>query len=488
MTKLIYILTFAYVMGMLNPILLTAQLSISDPISVTDGDVSFGKSNPKLALNENGELMVFWMRTDNEAFFISTLVDGMFSTPNKISFEGLNPNLWSGSLGPNMASQGDHVYVTFEVYGEAIYVTHSSDAGLTWDAPVSAFVPPPGRRATIPTIAVDIDGQPYIAYVNTNASEQDAYYGMVRSLDFGQNFLNEVNVSENAAGVEACECCNGHISVASNGDVYVAFRNNNNNLRDNWLVRSTDGGTSFTSAFDVDETDWMIQACPSNGPHFSILDDMVITTFYSGAGSSGSGVYFSTFTPSTSEVGPTINLPFADNTFSTQNRPRVYGRGETLAVVWQEYTNNAWDIVMSVSTTGPEGLTDDPFLLKSLPSSQQFASVIYDGELFHVVYEDSETNTLLYQSVSFGSVNVKEVASANFRIQPNPSANFVEVIKESNESANIKIIDGYGRTLISDSISGKNSTLDISSLISGYYVIILLEDGAFSQRLLSVVK
>ena len=273
MTKLIYILTFAFVMGMLNPNLLTAQLSISDPISVTDGDMSFGKGNPKLALNGNGDLVVFWMRTDNEAFFISTLVDGVFSTPNNIPFEGLNPNLWSGSLGPNMASHGDHVYVTFEVYGDAIYVTHSSDGGLTWDAPVSAFVPPTGRRATIPTITVDTDGQPYIGYINTNASEQGAYYGMVRSLDFGQNFLDEVNVSENAAGAEVCECCNGHISVAANGDVYVAFRNNNNNLRDNWLVRSTDGGSSFASAFDVDETDWMIAACPTNGPHFSILDD-----------------------------------------------------------------------------------------------------------------------------------------------------------------------------------------------------------------------
>jgi len=488
MRILINILTFSFVFGVLYSKSLNAQLLISDPISVTDGDISFGRMSPKLALNENGELLVFWMRTANKAFFISTLIDGEFSTPTQIPFGGLNPNMWNGSLGPNMAAHGDHVYVTFEVYGDAIYVTHSSDGGTTWDLPVSAFVPPTGRRATIPTIAVDTEGQPYIAYVNTNASEQDAYYGMVKSENFGQNFLSEVNASENTAGTEVCECCNGHISVDSEGNVYIAFRNNNNNLRDNWLVKSTDGGASFESAFDVDETDWMISACPTNGPNFAIMDDLVITTFYSGAGSSGAGVYFSAFTPSTSLVGPTTELPLTDNTFSNQNRPKVHGSGSTYALVWQEFTDNSWDIAMSVSTTGPEGLTEDPFLLTSLPSSQQFASIIYDGEFFHTVYEDNASNTLLYQNVGFGNVNVKEDNDLSFSIQPNPATNVVQLTRKTNKLASILIIDIYGRTLFSDSTLDKKTNLDVSNLITGFYTIVVIEGNEFSQMRLSVIK
>jgi hypothetical protein len=415
MRILINILTFSFVFGVLYSKSLNAQLLISDPISVTDGDISFGRMSPKLALNENGELLVFWMRTANKAFFISTLIDGEFSTPTQIPFGGLNPNMWNGSLGPNMASHGDHVYVTFEVYGDAIYVTHSSDGGTTWDLPVSAIVPPTGRRATIPTIAVDTEGQPYIAYVNTNASEQDAYYGMVKSENFGQNFLAEVNASENTAGTEVCECCNGHISVDSEGNVYIAFRNNNNNLRDNWLVKSTDGGASFESAFDVDETDWMISACPTNGPNFAIMDDLV-------------------------------------------------------------------------STTGPEGLTEDPFLLTSLPSSQQFASIIYDGEFFHTVYEDNASNTLLYQNVGFGNVNVKEDNDLSFSIQPNPATNVVQLTRKTNKLASILIIDIYGRTLFSDSTLDKKTNLDVSNLITGFYTIVVIEGNEFSQMRLSVIK
>ena len=298
---------------------ISAQTIISEPLSVTNLDDSYGRKSPKIAVNAAGEIMVFWMRTGSEAFFISTLINGVFSTPVQIPFGGINPNLWSGSLGPNMASEGDDVYVTFEVYGDAIYVSHSSDAGETWGDPVAAFVPPQGRKATIPVIAVDADGQPYVAYVNTNNSEADAYYGMVRSTDFGETFLAEVDVSIESDGDEVCECCNGHIDVADNGDVYVAFRNNDNNLRDIWLTRSIDGGDTFTSAFDIDETDWNVSACPSNGPHFTIVNDEVVTAFFSGTGSDGSGAYYSTFDSGSSTAGSTSSVPLTDVTSISQN-------------------------------------------------------------------------------------------------------------------------------------------------------------------------
>ncbi|NND94320.1 MAG: T9SS type A sorting domain-containing protein [Flavobacteriales bacterium] len=476
------------VVGILTCSSLSAQLTISDPISVTQGDNSFGKKSPKLALNANGELMVFWMRTGNEAFFISTLEAGFFSTPNQILFGGINPNLWSGSLGPNMASTGDNVYVTFEVYGDAIYVVHSADGGQSWGNPVAAFIPPQGRRATIPTIAVDTEGHPYIVYVNTNASEGDAHYGMVRSNDFGLTFTDEVDVSENADGDEVCECCNGHIEIAPNGDVYVAFRNNNANLRDIWLARSTDDGASFSSAFDVDETDWISGVCPSNGPHFTMTEDQIVTTFFSGTGSGGSGVYYSTYDIDLSAVGPTIDLPLSNIDFENQNRPRIHGNNETLAMVWQENTDNGVDIAMSVSTSGPEGLTAEPFILASLASTQQFPSVIFDGERFHVVYEDNETGTLLYQEVIVGAVGLNTEEVLSFEIQPNPSSDVITITRESSKPAEMHIVDLQGKIMLSETIADKRSLIDISYLRPGIYSVTIIEQGRSSFQRLQVLK
>lgn len=457
----------------------TAQINISEPISVTNMDNTFGNKSPKIAMNGAGEIMVFWMRTGNEAFYINTLSNGIFSEPVQIPFGGLNPNLWGGSLGPNMAAYGDDVYVTFEVYGDAIYVVHSSDAGASWSDPVAAFVPPSGRKATIPIIAVDVNGQPYIAYVNTNNAEADAYYGMVLSTDFGATFFPEVDVSAQSAGDEVCECCNGHIDIAENGDIYVSFRNNDNNLRDNWLARSTDGGDTFSSAFDVDETDWTINACPSNGPHFSIVEGEVVIAFYSGVGSDGSGVYYSSFDTQNSIAGPTYNLPMTDENASGQNRPKTAGSGDTLAVVWQESVDGSIEIGMSMSMSGASGLSADPFRLTNNSYTQKYPDVLFSGSKFHVVYEDTQSGTVMYQKTSFGTVGIKDLENLVFQMGPNPCEGSLNIQLESSEPKEIIIFDAIGRPVHKEIITDIRLKLDLSGLKPGIYTVSL--DGKRHQ-------
>jgi hypothetical protein len=467
-----------------STISVSAQVIISEPLSVTDFDQSYSRKSPKIAVNADGEIIVFWMRTGaNEAFFISTLSNGSFSTPIEIPFGGVNPNLWSGSLGPNMAAKGDHVYVTFEVYGDAIYIIHSSDGGVNWGDPVAAFIPPSGRRATIPVIAVDIDEQPYITYVNTNVSEADAYYGLVRSNDFGATFLPEVDVSVDSGGEEVCECCNGHIDIADNGDVYVSFRNNDNNLRDIWIAQSTDGGDTFTAAYDVDETDWQINACPSNGPHFSIIDDELVSAFFSGSGIDGSGVYFSAFDTQNNVAGATYSMPLTSIEADGQNRPKIAGSGDTLAVVWQE-VDGSNEIAMSVSTNGSEDLGVESFLLTDMPSHQRYPSIVFSGSSFHVVYEDSESGTVMYQEVSFGVLGIQEKENTLLSMGPNPCSSTLSVYLESVNPTNIIIIDALGKTVKSEIIFNQNIDLDMSTLKSGLYLIFLEGSRSQAQKLI----
>jgi hypothetical protein len=459
-----------------------AQVMVSDPISVTDGDDSFGKKSPRLIVNTNGEVMVFWMRTGNEAFFISTKTELGFSDPIQIPFGGLNPNLWSGSLEPNIAAQGDDIYVTFEVYGDAIYVTHSSDGGTTWEDPVAAFTPPLGRRATIPIIAVDQQGHPYVAYVNTNAAEEDAYYGMVRSTDFGASYLPEVDVSAGSNGEEVCECCNGHIEIADNGDVYVAFRNNDSNLRDIWMVRSADGGASFTDAYDVDETDWMSGVCPSNGPHFAILDDEIVNVFFSGAGESGSGVYFSSMDPNSGVVQPTFDLLYSDVSSSNQNRPRLAGQSDTLGVVWQESYNGSVEIAITVSTNGSEGINTETLRLTDNPSLQWYPDVLYNNGVFHVVYEDNDSGTVLYHEVSLSSVGLEEQRPFEFSLSPNPSSENIQVIWPLSGPMEIQIIDAQGRTVFNEQMMEGRGSISVSDFNPGYYQVLLRNSDHFSTK------
>ncbi len=462
-----------------------AQFTISEPVSVTDGDDGFGYQNPRLAQNASGEPIVFWLPTSSESFFISTLSNGDFSDPAQIPFNGLDPDLWGGSLGPNMAANGDHVYVTFEVYGQAIYVSHSGDGGLTWDAPVEAFVPPTGRKATIPIIAVDSDGQPYVAYVNTNNSEQDAYYGLVKSLDFGATFSDEVEASS-ASNEEVCECCNGHIAVADNGDVYVSYRNNEANLRDIWLAKSTDGGNTFESAYDVDETDWTLNGCPSNGPHFAFAGDQIVTSFYSGVGPEGSGVYSSTFDMLQSTVGSTNAVPASDISSGGQNRPRIVASGDTLAIVWQETFQGSSEIGMSISTTGASGLTMDAFRLTDESTTQRYPDVLLAGGSFHVVYEDPSSGTVMYQEVSFGSVDLEESSNTQFTIGPNPCSDYV-IIQNENYPYQLTLTNQLPQVVVSRTVNSPSYQLNVNNYPSGIYYL-NMKNGETSNRTILIVE
>jgi len=450
-----------------------AQSYISDPVSITSGDNSYGKRSPRIALNGNDDLVVFWMRTGNEGFFFSTYEDGQWTAPTEIPIGTINANLWSGSLGPGFASSGNHMYVTFEVYGDAIYTVHSGDNGLTWDAPVYAFTPPQGRRATIPSIACDALGNPYVAYINTNASESDAHYGMVRSMDYGATYLDEVIVNENALGAEVCECCNGHIDIAPNGDVYMAFRNNNANLRDIWLAKSTDGAASFSSAFDMDETDWVAGVCPSNGPHFFAENDRVVSTFFSGSSDWGAGAYLSSLDVYTGTVSPTQDIPLSDPVSYSQNYPKVAGHGDSLAIVWQETYNGSIDIAMNFSTTGPDGLMENSFRITEAAGTQSYPQLIMHQGSYHVVYEDAISGTVMYQEIFPGSLGLSESRLHELNVFPNPSAGSIKLDVPFLNPMNIVIHDFQGRLVDVASYVIKGNSLDLSTLSDGMYTLTL---------------
>lgn len=450
-----------------------AQVNLSDPISVTDFDNSYNNRSPRVSVNSDGEPIVFWMDNSSDEMYLSTLENNVFSEPTSIPLNGINPNLWSGSLGPNMVSNGDQVYVVFEKYGNAIYISHSSDGGQTWDNPVAAYTPPPNRRATIPIVAVDSDGQPFVAYTNTNINEEDAYYGMVKSVDFGQTFSEETNVSSEADGAEVCECCNGHIEVATNGNIYVAFRNNDNNERDMWLAVSTDGGDTFSSAFDIDQTDWIAQVCPSSGPNFTILEDEIVTVFYSGSGMDASDVFYSDFETLTNEPGVTYPLQSTDETSSGQNRPKVSGGSNTIGAVWQESFAGDYEIAMSISTSGSEGLNTNNFRITDMEGHQQYPDIYFDGNSFHVVYKEGDSGTVFYQNVSINTNGIAGLENSNFTIGPNPSNGILNIELLSSSIENITITDALGKVVFQQLSDGQNTQLDISNLTPGMYLVSL---------------
>ena len=459
--------------------IVNAQLTpvISDPISVTNNSSEYGKHLPRIFEFADGTPVVFWSKAgSNPGLYMAKLDGASFGPVIQIPTGDLQPDIWSGGLGPAYVVSGNNIYVTIEIWGDAIYCIRSTDGGTSFDDPVAALIPPSGRAATLPTITTDLDGNPLIGCITTNFSEQDAQYEVVRSTDGGQTFGAPVIASLPAEGDEVCECCPSNLMVSTEGDIYVSFRNNNNNTRDIWISRSTDDGASYNEAADVDPTDWYLMGCPSNGPHSIDVGSSVLSVFFSSAQDWQKGVYLSTLDKTSFEADAITKLPFVNTNEGTQNFPRIAGNADTIGIVWHENTENFYTVAFAWSPTGPGGIVEQAIQVNAAENPQTYPDILFSQGKFHIVYEDQATGTPMYLTagfetstgIPFGS-NVAE----GLNVFPNPASQLIRIdqVKYFDEKTEIRIIDMHGATIFEKSCIGPPGPIDVSGIEKGLYLI-----------------
>jgi hypothetical protein len=198
-------------------------------------------------------------------------------------------------------------------------------------------------------------------------------------------------------------------------------------------------------------------------------------------------VYYSLFNNQSDVAAPTIDLNLSDISSSNQTRPRIAGVTDTLAIVWQESYNGSIDIAMSVSTSGISGLNTEAFRLGELPSTQQFPSMLYSNGSFHVVYEDSESNTVMYQEVSFNTLGLNENTMIEFSMWPNPANDEIEIRHFENGPLDVQIIDIQGRVVYQRKIGQSSNVIDLQLLTPGVYQVTLSNEKTYSSQKLLVV-
>lgn len=416
-----------------------AQLFLSEGIAVSEEGT--GARAPRIALLENDNPVVYWGKQgSNPKLYIAQLDGGSFGESLLINTNGVEPDLWGGGLGPQIVADGNTVFLVFENYGQGVYCIKSNDGGITFDNPVEVFIAPTGRVATLPAITIDLMGNPIISFVTTNFSEQDAQYEVAKSLDGGLTFELPTVANTAASGAEVCECCPASMGVAAGDEVFLAFRNNDNDLRDIWVAKSSDTGASFTEATDIDETDWQIQSCPQSGPDMMVSGDNLSAVFFNGA--DGAKIYFSSVNKNTMELESHFHItPVVEN--KNQNFPSVAGSGDTLAVIWQESGQFGLDIMMAWTTTGPADLLNNKIVVADDILSERQPDMLYKNGEFHIVYEDSNSGQVMYRIASFDpSVPTVEpiVETYAVRIQPNP---FLDKTTITFDNPNSEVVDVF---------------------------------------------
>jgi len=406
-----------------------------------------------------------------------------FNTPIRITPMNVDPFIdnWAGA---QMAAEGNNVFVVFKRQPEMmnyIYTVKSSNGGMTWQDTVRV-TNGTGTYTRFPAIAVSPGGNPVVGLMVFDTTWMNAEYQVSNSPDGGQTY-GASSPASITGGSDVCDCCPAGI-ISEGMRQVVAYRRNNNNLRDIWMSLSTDGGTTFPLAADLDNTDWLLAACPSTGPDLLINGDTLYSVWMSqGEGAARSYINALNLNTLASGFSSVIGGNYPANT--TQNYPQIAGNLDTIGVVWQQqdFSGNI-ESFFSWSVSGPGGLINNEIVLNSSSSgAQQNPDIAYADGKFYFAFQDNSNTTVKFKTATINNttgLNENENISESVSVFPNPFSTSVTIVINSKlQTLNPELIlfDVLGNEVFKSTIPDNRLKISRGEMASGIYFYRVLDKG-----------
>ncbi len=454
---------------------LSAQTGIiwEEPIMITDG--LSGYNHPRIVLDSDENPVVIW--GDDEDSHLSRKVGIYFTAPQMLDPMGMS--IFTASwAGPDITSKGDTIYVVFKENPEdaaPVYCITSYDGGETFSAPVIVDGMIGENVSRFPSVTVDADGNPLVAFMKLDADFLNAEYVVAKSDDYGNSFNMDVMASGFSGG-EVCDCC--PVGITSNDNfVTTLYRDNLDNLRNSWAGISSDGGNTFNMGLQIDQTDWTVFACPASGPDGIIINDNLYSVFMS-AGEGDSRVYFSTSSLTELTDEPDKRVSAEIEGLSIQNYPRIASYGNAVAIVWKQVANANSVIPISFTNDISSGFPLDYDTVANLDFyGLENADVAVSSNKVYVVWQDDYNNAVMYREGLYVTpVIVDQIFVENdIKIFPNPTGSFIHINSKIEISSSI-LYDIHNKQ-VKNIINGGKTTFSIpvNELASGIYFLKLID-------------
>ncbi len=381
------------------PTLVFSQITFSPEIIISDNTTGYGR--PRIALTANDIPLIIWFKEGNDHSIMMSRGngDGTFSTPIEIVDHDLEP---TGFIGPEITSKGDTVYITFicGISNDAIMIKKSFDGGLTFSDTIRVSPNDNNFQYYMPNIKVKDDGNPIVSYMKCTQNDTDFEQIVNISMDFGSTFDNEVNASELVPG-EPCDCCKSTI-VTKGNNVYLLFRNNEVNVRNTYISRSTDGGISFTSTQDLDDLNWIINACPTSSPNGVLNGDSILVASRSGA-TGVNQVYYSNV--NSNNLQKNYYRTIDEIGSGLQDQVEVAGEGNILGIVWHDNRNMNNACYLSYTIDGTNNIGGSIEMSNSMIGHKKFPDIEYSNGKFYFVYQYNSGYSIVYKELDLSNIN-----------------------------------------------------------------------------------
>jgi hypothetical protein len=233
---------------------------------------------PDVVMDGKGVVHMVYARNRNAEYVRSSDNGATWTKPVIVNAEG-TVEFKMGERGPKLALGRDGVihvvWVDCWAPGVKTYVRHarSHDGGRSF-GPRTAVSSMPG----VDGVTVTADGAGHVlAFWHVNEPPQSEIPSatrlhMARSDDEGASFHHDEPVRLDNLGTLACSMCMMRGRVGSNGDVYLALRSAEQNVRDFYVLKGRADKNRFT-ALRVNRDNWLLRSCPMCGPELTLGSD-----------------------------------------------------------------------------------------------------------------------------------------------------------------------------------------------------------------------
>ncbi len=474
------------ILAIFSGLCISAQNKINWDISMNISSNVYGNMHPRIAMDRSGNPMVVWGRMSDGAVMFARWNGSTFNTPVK-----LNPSWLSTAnaswMGPDIASNGDTVYVVVKRTPETsdtnhIYIIASFNGGVSFLPPVRVdYIADSLSR--FPTVAVDANGNPIVAFMKFNSSFLKSRWVVAKSADFGKTFTKDVLASGySGPGSEVCDCCPGALVTSGNTSAML-YRDNLNNIRDIWSGVSNNSSASFDNGFRVDSTNWMIMSCPSSGPDGVIIGDSLYSVFLSG-GSGSYRAYLSKSSLSNRAVSSISRLTANITGLGQQNYPRIAADGDAMAIVWKQTVNSTSQLPILFTNNikyGFPGFYDTV----DLGNNTNTDIAMSKGNIF-VVWQDDNSGTVKYRKGIYlpSNSSVEDIIQNDFTLYPVPSNKTLSIrLNKDIESVEVTVLNVLGKMVLCQNLNiALSESLNIENLAAGIYVLQIKSNNQYFTR------
>ena len=375
-------------------------IQFNQHLTVSENSDGFGR--PRVKLTNGDAPLIIWRKDATPKTLRASSWDGLsFSQPYDILQNGILPSSWDG---PEVATKGDTVYVVFTSLAttqSSIMLIKSFDGGINFSDTIRVSENNPLHKFRMGNVEINNNGNPVVSYMQYLLNWNEPKQMVNTSLSFGSTFLGATEASALALG-EPCDCCKSSL-VCDGNNVFLLFRNNESNIRNSYIAKSTDGGLNFSSVADMDDYIWSLSSCPATTPRGVLSGDSIVVVKRSGA-TGNNEVVCSNVSMQNLNYSYNNNIDFISGV--VQNYPEVSASGDTIIAVWQDNRESYQDCYMSFSTEGPHALqgslsfTDTSFFGQKIDPDIEFKNGIA-----HLVYLNSTEHKIVYLKASFKSLS-----------------------------------------------------------------------------------